>query len=523
MTRGTEAWAEGKRSEWQRLSLKSDERRWSRRASHGCTKVAQSNEYVRPAASALGEFAPENEFHAGGRRVSIDRIDLRVSEIETWRLCPSCDYCENVGPKDEHVACPRCGDPMWSDAGQRREMLPLRLVHAAKDDRRARILDDYDDREPRFYTRQLVADFEPDAVERAWAVTGSDLPFGFEYVASATFREMNFGRLGDGGQPTAFAGLSLPREGFRVCRRCGTVQAGAGRGGGGDGDGDGDGESPRHTRTCSARRAAGQPAGKALGKGVGQADVADCLYLYREFRSEAVQMLLPVLDAPPSVGARPDGRRAASPSGGLSDRRVSSFVAALELGLRLHFRGRIDHLRATVRHGAAAGGAGAAAAASHRYLLLYDTVPSGTGYLKELTPDPAEMLSVFRAARDALASCECNRDPSKDGCCRCVFAYRRSREMAETSRDAAVEVLDRILARADELEEVPSLGGVRIDALLESELEARFIEALRRVELGGDGGRAAARAGRATGGGLRAGHRPKRRGPSTIRLPPFGR
>ena len=40
-------------------------------------------EYVRPATSALGKFAPENEFHAGGRRVSIDRIDLRVSEIET--------------------------------------------------------------------------------------------------------------------------------------------------------------------------------------------------------------------------------------------------------------------------------------------------------------------------------------------------------------------------------------------------------------------------------------------------------
>ena len=480
-------------------------------------------EYVRPAASALGEFAPENEFHAGGRRVSIDRIDLRVSEIETWRLCPSCDYCENVGPKDEYAACPRCGDPMWSDTGQRREMLPLRLVHAAKDDRRARILDDYDDREPRFYTRQLVADFEPGAVERAWAVTGSDLPFGFEYVASATFREMNFGRLGDGGQPTAFAGLSLPREGFRVCRRCGTVQTG------GSGD-DEDGEESRHTRTCSARKAAGRSAGQAagqragkgsgqaaaratgqpLGKAPGQSDVADCLYLYREFRSEAVQMLLPVLDAPfvgvpplsnaPSFGAAPSG--AAMSGAAMSDQRISSFVAALELGLRLHFRGRIDHLRATVRQGAAAGaiggavggaatggaGASASASASHRYLLLYDTVPSGTGYLKELMADPARMLAVFRSARDALKSCECNRDPSKDGCYRCVFAYRRSREMAETSRDAAIEILDRILARAHALEEVPSLGSVRIAGPLESELEARFVEALRRIEIDRDGG-----------------------------------
>ena len=511
-------------------AARSRERPDQRPGKAGSDPVAYEHEvyeYVRPAASALGEFAPENEFHAGGRRVSIDRIDLRVSEIETWRLCPSCDYCENVGPKDEYAACPRCGDPMWSDTGQRREMLPLRLVHAAKDDRRARILDDYDDREPRFYTRQLVADFEPDAVERAWAVTGSDLPFGFEYVASATFREMNFGRLGDGGQPTAFAGLSLPREGFRVCRRCGTVQAG-GSGGDGAGDGEGDGEGgeeSRHTRTCSARKAAGRPArqpagraagqragkgsgqaaaratGQPLGKAPGQSDVADCLYLYREFRSEAVQMLLPVLNAP-FVGVPPLSNApsfgAALSGAAMSDRRISSFVAALELGLRLHFRGRIDHLRATVRQGAAAGaiggaatggaGASASASASHRYLLLYDTVPSGTGYLKELMEDPARMLAVFRSARDALKSCECNRDPSKDGCYRCVFAYRRSREMAETSRDAAIEILDRILDRAHALEEVPSLGSVRTDGPLESELEARFIEALCRVEIDRDGG-----------------------------------
>ena len=117
-------------------------------------------EYVRPAASALSELAPENEFYAGGNRVSIDRIDLRVSPIEAWRLCPSCDYCAQVDAKDDHVACPRCGDVMWSDAGQRREMLPLRMVHAATSDRRAGILDDRDDREPLFHTRQLAADFE---------------------------------------------------------------------------------------------------------------------------------------------------------------------------------------------------------------------------------------------------------------------------------------------------------------------------------------------------------------------------
>ncbi len=468
-------------------------------------------EYVRPAASALGELAPENEFYAGGNRVSIDRIDLRVSSIETWRLCPSCDHCARVDTGDDEAACPRCGDVMWSDTGQRREMVPLRMVHAATRDRRARIVDERDEREPLFYTRQLAADFEPAAVKRAYATTGTDTPFGFEYIETATFREMNFGRLGTGGQPVAFAGLALPRDGFRVCRRCGKVQKR-----GGD-------DRAEHTSTCGARQDE-------------QADIADCLYLYREFSSEAVQMLLPVLDAPGS------------------ERRVSSFVAALELGLRRHFSGRIDHLRATTRRsprptgapggpatgtatedgsdrrtaprtgqfrsgsgGPAAGtvteggdgdgggirrtpsrtsqpqtGPGAApedgGGGAHQYLLLYDTVPSGTGYLKELMTEPAKLLSVFEKARDALRSCVCNQDPEKDGCYRCVFAYRRSREMAETSRDTAIEMLDRILARRDALAAVPSLGGLTVNAAFDSELEARFVEALRRVEV--DGARA---------------------------------
>ena len=50
-------------------------------------------------------------------------------------------------------------------------------------------------------------------------------------------------------------------------------------------------------------------------------------------------MLLPVADTPGS------------------ERRVSSFVAALELGLRLHFSGRVDHLRATTRRGPRSAGA----------------------------------------------------------------------------------------------------------------------------------------------------------------------
>ena len=390
-------------------------------------------DYLRPAVAALSEFAPENEFYAGGRRVAIRRIDTRVSPIETWRLCPSCAYCENIEAGDRHSACPRCGENLWGDAGQRREMLRLRLVHAATPDRRSRIMDERDDREPLFYTRQLVADFDPASVSRAFASANAERPFGFEYVPSATFREMNFGRLDEQESPTKFAGETMPRKGFALCRRCGGVQ-------GNDGD-------VQHTRTCNAG---------------GQGSIVDCLYLYREFKSEAVRMLIPVAGSMDT------------------EQRISSFIAALELGLRRRFAGAVDHLRVmTCKFPAAESGA------DLTFLMLYDTVPGGTGYLKQMMNDPGNLLDVFGMARDALAQCECNADPSKDGCYRCVYAYRRSHEMASTSRDTALAVLEAILEQADGLQEVAGLRSVKVNPLLESELEARFIEALGRIDVDG--------------------------------------
>ena len=97
---------------------------------------------------------------------------------------------------------------------------------------------------------------------------------------------------------------------------------------------------------------------------------------------------------------------------------------------------------------------------------------------------------MFGLALESLKACECNREPHKDGCYRCVYAYRRSRDMALTSRRTAVEILESILDRVQELEEVEGLDKVKVNAVLESELEARFIEALapharRRRDAGG--------------------------------------
>ena len=412
------------------------ERRKPQGGEGGTETRAITHEYERPAAMALGEFAPENRFYARAHQVEISRVDTRVSDLERWRMCPSCVYAERVDAGDHHAACPRCGDVQWQDSGQLQDLLRLRLVHAVADARTSRIDDQKDDREHLFYTRNLVADFDPVAVERAYAVRNADAAFGFEYIASATFREVNFGRMGQPTQSVRVAGMQLPREGFRICRQCGMVNS--------------RGSEPAHMPSCPARHQ-------------GQRAIVDCLYLYREFQSEAIRMLLPK-----TVG--PDAER--------SER---SFVAALELGLRRRFGGEIAHLRAMTCSYPVEG-----SDRLQQYVLLYDTVPGGTGYLKDRMAAPERLLSVFEAALAAIEECACNQDPTKDGCHRCVLGYRRSRDMQDTSRETAHELLRNILDARDDLEGVEGLRKVRVVVETDSVLEDRFIQALRRVVAKGD-------------------------------------
>ena len=57
--------------------------------------------------------------------------------------------------------------------------------------------------------------------------------------------------------------------------------------------------------------------------------------------------------------------------------------------------------------------------------------------------------------------------------------------MACTSRTTALALLDAILEEADNLREVEGLRSVKVNPFLESELEARFVEALRRIDVDG--------------------------------------
>jgi DEAD/DEAH box helicase domain-containing protein len=189
------------------------------------------------------------------------------------------------------------------------------------------------------------------------------------------------------------------------------------------------------------------------------ASIVDCLYLYREFSSEALRILVPYTIH------------------GVDEEVVQSFIAALQLGLKQRFGGKVDHLRIGTQEEPGRDGG-----PSRAYVLLYDSVPGGTGYLHQLLAlDATTLVDVFKQALEAITHCPCNLEAEKDGCYRCVYQYRQGRAMELISRDRAREVLTELVSATDQLERVPTISDIFINPNFDSALEARFLEALRRL------------------------------------------
>src|SRR5690606_28247807 len=88
--------------------------------------------------------------------------------------------------------------------------------------------------------------------------------------------------------------------------------------------------------------------------------------------------------------------------------------------------------------------AGGEGSLRRHYLVLYDGVPGGTGYLSELWKED-HLLDVLQLALDTLLGCPCNRDENRDGCYRCLFAYQAQRDLPLLSRTLAAKELSDIL------------------------------------------------------------------------------
>ncbi|MFM9088747.1 MAG: Zn-binding domain-containing protein, partial [Cyanobium sp.] len=403
---------------WRRLTRKNRSGRSS--------ETLHPPSYERPGSVAIRELVPEGVFYAQGRRLRIDQIDLSLNPIQRWRFCRACSTCLQEGEEGFHSPiCPGCGDANFSDLHQVKEMARLRQVIASGDDALSRISDDRDDRTPTFFQRQLLVIPDLQRVEVTLAVNDGAFPFGVEYIAATTFREINFGALNPLGSGHQIAGQQFRVRGFELCSACGKVLKG-------------EPQSRQHAYSCRYREDPENAKARQL------------LFLYRDFRSEALRFLLPDRLFWDEAGQ-------------------SSFQAALGLGLKRHFSGRVDHLQATIATEPQPGASPATGGSQPRktFLYLYDSVPGGTGYLRQLVEEGGERLRLVLAeAAGALQACSCH-----DGCYRCLYAYRRRFERERTSKARALEQWQLLSEHWPKLQNsARGLTSLTITTQLESEL-----------------------------------------------------
>ena len=396
-------------------------------------------EYQRPAQSALSELAPDSTFYAGNKKVTVTRVETaKGSAIAEWRFCSRCNYSVELGDVSGNYfapTCPRCSSAMWSDESAKANMLKMTQVYAHSSMKDALLDDNSDDREPIFFNRQMLIDFDPKEVKSTWVLKDDTRPFGFEFVQKASFLEVNFGKRDQGDIQLEVAGQSMIRAGFKICRLCGMVQSKTKKA-----------NQRPHLRSCKYYSASEDEQQKGL---------VNCLYLYRQFNSEAIRILLPRLVT------------------GGTEEQVSSFVAALQLGLKGHFGGKVDHLRVGYQSEPVGGTDN-----RRHFLVLYDSVPGGTGYLQELLTDITQFENVFRRAYEIMLMCSCNEGRT-DGCYGCLHEYRNSRSMTLTKKSVATEMLKPLVAPDLEWELTKqTLSDIGDDPWVDSELEKQFPEAI---------------------------------------------
>lgn len=390
-------------------------------------------EYSRSASSAISEFAPNNSFYVDGHKLTIDQVDLTTAQTAKWRLCPNCSHAQIEETGKNTSACPQCGSPAWADAGQVRTMLKVQVVYSNMDYTKSLINDETEERSNVFYCKQLLVDVDEDHdISSAYRMDNEEFPFGYEFVRKATLREINFGESDMTGEKLSVCGVEDVRKGFRICKYCGKIQSEHGK--------------SNHSFACKTRKMTSMM----------QADAyEECLFLYREFNTEILRLLVPATTMDSSMV------------------KMESFVAAFMLGMKEYF-GNVDHLRATVSEVPITD-----ADYRKQYLVVYDSVPGGTGYLKQLMHEKNALIEIFEKALHVMENCSCKDDPQKDGCYHCLFAYRQSQQIGNISRSTAIRILKSILSGKDNVQKINKINDIPVNPLFDSELEQRFMEAVR--------------------------------------------
>lgn len=99
--------------------------------------------------------------------------------------------------------------------------------------------------------------------------------------------------------------------------------------------------------------------------------------------------------------------------------------------------------------------------------------------MKQLMHEKNALIEIFEKALHVMENCSCKDDPQKDGCYHCLYAYRQSQQIGNISRTTAIRILKSILSGKDNVQKIDKINDIPINPLFDSELEQRFMEAIR--------------------------------------------
>ncbi|GAA1900378.1 DEAD/DEAH box helicase [Streptomyces sodiiphilus] len=417
---------------------------WSEKADDGSAPKKRSKilRHSRPARLALTDFAPGNHYYAQGYKHRVTGLAIGSPGRPAWtwwRVCPDCGYVRTHRAEQVASPCPRCESPAIGDVGCLHKVLVPRRVTSRDERDDARLRDDTEERERRHYTVVPAVDIDAGDIEQAWR--HRHVTFGWEFTRQAFIRHINVGATRvDGGTDTDFAGHEVRLNPFWVCDACGYADPDGGPAAHDTGDSSAPG---RYHRPWCPRRRGGADAARRGEK----------VLLAHVLRTDALRLLIPAVTAH-------------------TRERLASFKALLLAGIARSYGGDPDHLEVVTDSMPEERGE-----SGHRrhYLVLYDTLPGGTGYLHRLAGRDG-LKGVLEHARQVIETCVCVRQ-GRPACHRCLLRHVTDIEYAHVSREHALDMLGDLFGPTGDrwtAEPVATTRDITLVHQVESELEALF-------------------------------------------------
>ncbi len=395
----------------------------------------KSIELIRPANQAIRELAPNNHFYSHGHKLLINGLNISNwdqpnSKNVEFRYCSQCDFLmENT--KATLNGCPKCGHPSWNANTNVKKMVLLDSVLSNCNRKEASINDTSEVRERELFL--LSNHFEFDTKKGDGAYVNRDNNFGIEFVHDVKLTTVNLGLKKPEGETVRFNNQDASKQGFRTCKNCGKSTPYDGRS---------ISDSDLHHPYCQHRESTVND----------NATVFEDVYLYRTLETEALKVLIPIEEISTSE-------------------QQSMFKLGIFLGLKELFKGNPTHIEMEFYSEY-----NTSTTEFDKYLVLYDTVPGGTGYLQKLF-DMEVFNSLINSAYTIVKNCNC----SKDGCYKCILSFANQFERTGFSRQKAEDMFYSLRGNSKEWKKIDySLASLKNPKVAEeSELEFKFRNALK--------------------------------------------